>query len=113
MKAMAKALEKFLIMLDNGQYDESYDAAAPSFRNGLTKAAWASNLKQNRASLGKPTDRSAKKVNTNTDLGSGKKTYVVPVTSTFANGTVTEEVTLIQDTDGEFRVSDYSITTQR
>jgi hypothetical protein len=110
---MTKALETFLVMLDNGKYDESFDAAAPSFRKGVTKEAWASNLKANRASLGKPTDRTATKVNTNTDLTSGKKSYVVPVASTFEKGAVTEEVTLIQDEDGEFRVADYSITTQR
>jgi uncharacterized protein YjbI with pentapeptide repeats len=113
VKAMTKALESFLVMLDNGKYDESFDAAAPSFREGLTKASWASNLKANRASLGAPTDRSAKKVDTKTDLTTGKKTFVIPVSSTFTKGAVTEEVTLVQDESGEFKVADYSIATQR
>ena len=111
VKAMTKALESFLVMLDNGQYDESFEAASPSFREGLTKAGWAANLKANRASLGAPTDRSAKKVDTKTDLATGKKTFVVPVSSTFTKGAVTEEVTLVQEANGEFRVADYSITT--
>jgi uncharacterized protein YjbI with pentapeptide repeats len=112
-KAMTKALESFLVMLDNGKYDESFEAAAPSFREGVTKAAWANNLKTNRASLGTPTDRTATKVDTKTDLATGKKTYIIPVKSTFTKGSVTEELTLVQDENGEFKVADYSMTTQR
>jgi hypothetical protein len=73
----------------------------------------ASNLKANRASLGTPTDGSANKVDTKTDLTTGKKTYVVPVSSTFTKGAMTEEVTLVQDESGEFKVADYLIATQR
>lgn len=111
--ALVKSVTTFLQMLDEARYDESFEAAAPSFREGLTKEKWAANLKANRATLGTPTDRTAKKFDSTTNLETGKKSYVVPVTSVFANGTVTETLTVIVDEDGEYRVADYSLTTSQ
>lgn len=112
MKAIANTLDQFLIMLNNGQYDQSFDAASPDFRKGVTKAAWANNLRKNRESLGKATDHRLKTIDTNTDLTSGKKTYVVPVASTFEKGNATETITVVQDADNQYRVSDYAMTTE-
>jgi hypothetical protein len=112
MKAIANTLDQFLLMLNSGLYDQSFDAASADFRNGVTKAAWANNLRKNRESLGKATDHKLKTIDTNTDLATGKKTYVVPVASTFEKGNATETITVVQDPDGQYRVSDYSMTTE-
>jgi hypothetical protein len=108
---MVKVVEAFLIMLDKGQYAESFDAADPSFREGLTKKAWSENLTQHRATLGKSTKRTLiDNVDTNTDLTSGKVTYVFRVNSTFEADTVVEEVTIVKSADGQYRVADHAIT---
>jgi hypothetical protein len=112
LKAIAATLDQFLLMLNNGQYDQSFDAASPDFRNGVTKASWASNLRKNRETLGKATDHQLKTIDTQTDLTSGKKTYVVPVASKFEKGNATETITVVQDPDNQYRVSDYSMTTE-
>ena len=112
MKAIAAVLDQFLIMLNNGQYDQSFDAASESFRSGVTKAAWANNLRKNRETLGKATDHQLKTIDTNTDLTSGRKSYVVPVASKFEKGSATETITVVQDADNQYRVSDYSMTTE-
>ena len=112
LKAIAATLDQFLIMLNEGQYDQSFDAASPDFRSGVTKAAWANNLRQNREPLGKATDHQLKTIDTNTDLTTGKKTYVVPVASKFEKGSATETITVVQDADNQYRVADYSMTTE-
>ncbi len=111
-KAITKSLDQFLTMLNGGQYDQSFDAASPTFRQGVTKAAWANNMKENRESLGQATDHQLKGLDTKTDLTTGAKTYVVPVASTFEKGKATEEITFVQDTDQQYRVADYSLTTE-
>ena len=112
LKAIAATLDQFLIMLNNGQYDQSFDAASESFRSGVTKAAWTNNLRKNREPLGKAADHQLKTIDTNTDLTSGRKTYVVPVASKFEKGSATETITVVQDADNQYRVSDYSMTTE-
>ena len=112
LKAIAATLDAFLIMLNNGQYDQSFDAASEIFRSGVTKAAWANNLRKNRETLGKATDHQLQTIDTNTDLTSGKKTYVVPVASKFEKGSATETITIVQDADNQYRVADYSMTTE-
>ena len=108
--AMAKVVETFLVMLDEGHFAESYDAADASFRKGLTKEVWVETLKKDRASLGAPKNRSATKVDTKTDLGSGKVTYVIPVSSKFEKGSFIEELILVESADGKYGVADWSIT---
>ena len=110
LKAITATLDQFLLMLNRGQYNESFDAGAPSFREGLTKAAYTENLRKIRSPFGKATDHQLKTIDTNTDVATGQKTYVIPVASTFENGTATETITVVQDTDKQYRVSDYSLT---
>lgn len=109
---MVKVVEDFLVMLDLGRFAESFDAADASFREGLTKEAWVANLQKHRAPMGKPKDRSLTKVDTNTDLATGKKSYVFPVNSTFEKGSLVEEITVVKSADDQYRVSDYSTTTR-
>ena len=109
---MVKVVEDFLVMLDLGRFAESFDAADASFREGLTKDAWVANLQKHRAPLGRHKERSLTKVDTNTDLTTGKKSYVFPVNSTFEKGSLVEEITVVKSADDQYRVADYSTTTQ-
>lgn len=73
MDIMVKAVENFLVMLDLGQFAESFDAADDSFREGLTKEAYVANMQENRARMGTPKERSLTKVDTDTNLETGAK----------------------------------------
>ncbi len=111
MDIMVKAVENFLVMLDLGQFAESFDAADDSFREGLTKEAYVANMQENRARMGTPKERSLTKVDTNTNLETGAKSYEFPVNSTFEKASIVEEITVVESADGQYRVSDYSIVT--
>jgi hypothetical protein len=109
-EALMKTVDQFLRMLDSGQYEQSYNAASPSFHTAVTKTTYVDYMRQNRASLSKATDHQVKPMDTNTDPQTGAKTYVIPIASKIEKGDVTEIVTVVQDPDNQYRVSDYSLT---
>ncbi len=111
MALRVKAVESFLVMLDVGQFAESFDAADERFREGVTKEQYVANIRESRARMGTPTDRSLTKVDTNTDLTTGEKSYDFPVNSTFEKGSIVEKITIVESADGQYRVSDYSMVT--
>jgi len=104
--------EKWLALLDEGKYAESWDESSELFRKNVTKIEWAATIKGIRTPLGKVKSRTKQEADYRTSLpGSPDGEYVViPYRTTFANKKdAIETVTPMKDKDGKWRVSGYYI----
>ena len=110
--AAVAAADAWLKTLDAGKYGESWDEAAPLFKNAVTKADWERAVKSVREPLGKLVSR---KVASRTVTGSlpgapdGKYVVVVYETSFESKKRAAETVTPMLAADGKWRVSGYFI----
>jgi len=110
-KAVAAA-EKWLALLDEGKYAETWDQSAGMFRKNSAKKQWVATLKGLLGSLGKMKSRVKQDADYRTSLpGSPAGEYVVIIfKTTFANKKdAIETVTPMKDKDGKWRVSGYYI----
>jgi hypothetical protein len=106
------AAEKWLIMVDEGQYSESWQSAAGYFRNAVKEDQWEQMMKAHRIPLGKLVSRSVKTKTYKTSLpGAPDGEYVViQFKTSFENKKqAVETVTPMMDKDGKWRVSGYYI----
>ncbi|MDP6542529.1 MAG: DUF4019 domain-containing protein [Phycisphaerae bacterium] len=110
-KAVAAA-EKWLALLDEGKYAESWDESAGFFRKSVARTKWAATMKDLRTPLGKVKSRTKQEADYRTSLpGAPDGEYVVIMfKTTFANkaGAI-ETVTPVKGKDGKWRVSGYYI----
>jgi len=110
-KASAVA-EKWLALLDEGKYAESWDESAELFRKSVAKKKWSATIERLRAPLGKVESRVKQDSDYRTSLpGAPDGEYVViPYKTTFANKkNAIETVTPMKGKDGKWRVSGYYI----
>jgi hypothetical protein len=110
--AAVAASQKWLAIVDAGQYGESWDAAAALFRQALTRPQWEAAVAKARAPLGKVVTRKLLSSELTTKLpGAPPGEYVVIQYDTdFENRRgMTETVTPMKDPDGIWRVSGYYI----
>jgi len=106
------AAEKWLNLVDEGEYDESWKEAAEYFRNAVMKEQWEQSLQAVRKPLGKLLSRQVKSTAYSTSLpGAPDGEYVViQFETSFENKkSATETVTPMMDKDGAWRVSGYYI----
>jgi len=111
-QAATKSAEAFLALVDKGQHDESWDAAAKLFQGAVTREKWKEALTATRTPLGKLVSRSLKVAKHTTSLpGAPDGQYVVVQFATsFENKKeAVETVTPMQEKDGTWRVSGYFI----
>lgn len=111
-KAATKAAENWLKLVDNGDYDKSWKAAAEYLRNAVKMKAFAQSLKAVRPPLGKVISRKVKSTTYATSLpGAPDGEYVVVQFKTsFKNKKASvETVTPILEKDGKWKVSGYFI----
>jgi hypothetical protein len=110
-KAAQAAAEKWLALVDSGDYGASYDAAASVFRKALTKEQWADAVGKARGPLGKLKSRRLLGAKRTTELpGAPKGDYVVmQYEAKFPAGTAVETITPMKDSDGSWRVSGYYV----
>jgi hypothetical protein len=111
-KAAVSSAEKWLGMIDEGKYAESWKGSAELFRNAVTQEQWVQSLQAVRKPLGKLLSRTVKSKTYKTSLpGAPDGEYVVIEFSTsFENKkTAVETVTPMKDKDGKWRVSGYYI----
>ena len=107
-----EAAEKWLALVDEGKYGESWETAAVYFKNGITKDKWEQMLTAFRKPLGKMLSRELKSKIYRTSLpGAPDGEYVViQFTTSFENKKHSiETVTPMLDRDGKWRVSGYYI----
>jgi len=113
-KAVAAVVEKWLALVDEGKYGESWDAASESLRKSVKKDKWGDTLKRLRPPLGKVVSRVKLEAEYRTALpGSPEGEYVVIIfKTTFANAgkkDAIETITPMKDKDGKWRVSGYNL----
>ena len=111
-KAAVSAAEKWLRMIDEGKYAESWKGSAELFRNAVTQEQWVQSLQGVRKPLGKLLSRAVKSKTYTTSLpGAPDGEYVVVEFATsFENKkSAVETVTPMKDKDGKWRVSGYYI----
>ena len=111
-KAAAYATASWLALIDSNQYGESWFQAASEFRNSLSKEQWVNALRSVRAPLEKLQSRQLKGATYTTKLPSAPAgEYVVVLYDTnFENRSgVIENVVVVKEKDGQWKVSGYFI----
>ena len=109
--AIAEA-EKWLGLVDEGKYAESWTEAAGYFKNAIAQEQWVQSLKAVRNPFGKLISREVKNKTYSTSLpGAPDGEYVViQFETSFANKrSAIETVTPMLEKDGKWRVSGYFI----
>jgi hypothetical protein len=103
--------EKWLALLDDQKYEESWTQASNMFRGEVPQERWVAALKQSRAPLGSMVSRTTARVDfTKTLRGAPDGDYaIIHFTTNFKNKSdVTERLTLVKE-DGKWRASAYAI----
>jgi tetratricopeptide (TPR) repeat protein len=111
-KKAHEAVKKWLALLDEGKYAETWDESAGLFRKASAKKQWIATLKGLLGSLGKMKSRTRQDADYRTSLpGSPEGEYVIFTFKTvYAKKPATiETVTPMRDKDGKWRVSGYYI----
>ena len=110
--AAVSAAEKWLVVIDEGKYSESWQEAAIYFRNAVKQEQWEQSLQAHRKPLGKLVSRKVKSKAYKTSLpGTPDGEYVViQFETSFENKKRSiETVTPMIDNDEKWRVSGYYI----
>jgi hypothetical protein len=111
-KSAVSAAQKWLSMVDEGKYAESWKEAAEYFRNAVIQDQWEQTLQAVRKPLGKLVSRNVKTQSYTTSLpGAPDGEYVViQFESSFENKkSAIETVTPMLGEDGNWRVAGYYI----
>ncbi len=109
-KAAVASAEKWLGLVDQGDYAESWKEAAAYLRKGMTEQKWVHILEDFRAPLGKMIARTQGDAVSRTSLqGAPNGEYVLMhfYTSFAKNKAAIETVISILDKDGKWRVAAY------
>jgi hypothetical protein len=111
-KAAVNAAEKWVALVDAGEYTASWKEAAEYFRAAVSSGQWVQAIEAVRGPLGKVVSRKVKSRTYHTSLpGAPDGEYVVVQFDTsFRNKkSAIETVTPMRDKDGRWRVSGYFI----
>jgi len=111
-EAAVKAAVSWLSLVDNGDYDKSWEEAAAYFRNAIPKGQWQQTIAAVRKPLGDVIMREMDSRNAVTSLpGAPDGEYVViQFKTSFANKKAAiETITPMLEKDGTWRVSGYYI----
>ena len=111
-KDAVSVAEKWLSLVDEGKYGESWKDAAVYFKNAIKQEQWEQTVKAVRKPLGKLISRQVKSASYQTTLpGAPDGEYVVITfeTSLENKKSAIETVTPMMDKDGKWRVSGYFI----
>lgn len=111
-KAAVTAAEKWLGVVDEGKYSESWKEAAEYLRNAVKQEQLEQSLQAVRKAFGKLVSRKVKSTSYKTSLpGAPDGQYVViEFETSFENKkSAIETVTPMMDNDGKWRVSGYYI----
>lgn len=107
-----KAAESWLLLLDEGKFEESWETSASLARNKVSKEQWAQSMGSARSTFGALINRAVKTKEYATSLpGAPDGQYVIIQyeTSFEKKQSAIETVTPMLDSDGHWRVSGYFI----
>jgi hypothetical protein len=108
----AQAAQKWLKLVDDGEYKQSWESASGLFKAAVTDDQWEQQVAAVREPLGKVIVRKLKSTHYTTSLPGAPdgKYVVIRYATTFQNKkSAVETVTLMLDADGEWHVSGYYI----
>jgi hypothetical protein len=111
-QAARSGAESWLALIDQTQYGQSWDAAAPLFQSAVTKEQWEGAVKQARGPLGELASRKFRAAEYKESLPGapdGKYVVVFYDTSFVQKAAATESVTLAHTPDGAWKVAGYFI----
>lgn len=111
-QAAVAAAEKWLALVDAGDYAQSWQESAVYFQDAVPKDGWVQSLKSIRYPLGKVASRKVNNTTPKTSLpGVPDGEYIVIEfdTSFEHKATATETVTPMLEKDGRWRVTGYYI----
>lgn len=111
-KAALDSAEKWLALVDDGSYGQSWDETSGYFKNAITKQQWRESLQAYRKPLGKLVSRKLISTQYATSLpGAPDGEYVlIQYETSFENKkSAIEKITPMLDKDGKWRVSGYFI----
>jgi Protein of unknown function (DUF4019) len=106
------AAEQWVVLVDDGQYDESWKEASKVFQDLNPAPDWQKKTEADRAQLGPKQSRKLKDVKSlNSVRGLPSGQYVmVKYQSSYANKkTATETITAVLDGDGNWRIAAYAL----
>jgi len=106
------AAEQWIVLVDDGQYEQSWKEASKIFRDALSSPDWQKKAETDRSHLGQKQSRKLKDLKLGpTVKGLPAGQYVqVKYQSSYANKKVAlETVTAVLEPDGNWRVAAYSI----
>jgi uncharacterized protein DUF4019 len=107
-----KAADRWLKLVDKGDYKQSWETASTIFKNAVTADLWAQQVGGVRKPLGALVSRKLKSAQYTTSLPGAPdgKYVVIQYDSVFQNkGAAVETVTPMLDKDGQWRISGYYI----
>ena len=111
-KLATKAAQVWVLLVDDGKYEESWDKATNNFQVAISRAEWKDALTAVRSPLGKVGSRAVKSAQFTTSLpGAPDGRYVVIqfATSFEKKKEAIETVVPMEEPDGVWRVSGYFI----
>lgn len=111
-KRAVEAAEKWLTLVDKGDYAESWETASVLFRKAVSQNDWEQTLSKSRGLFGNMISRELMQAKYETSLpGAPDGEYVIiQFRAVFEKKTAAvETVTPMKDPDGEWRVSGYYI----
>ena len=106
------ATTTWLALLDQGKYEQSWDAAAPAFQSAVTKTAWTQALSQARGPFepfGARTLLGTRYAETLPGAPPGPYVVVQYQTKVAGDRQVVETITPMRTPDGSWRVSGYFV----
>ena len=107
-----EAAEKWLTLIDEGKYQESWEEAAPLFKSSVTSEQWEQTIRAVRKPIGRVLERNVRSSVYATSLPGAPdgSYYVIQFNSSFSSKKKTvETVTPMKGEDGVWRVSGYFI----
>lgn len=110
-KAAIESAQSWLKIVDAGNYAESWNETAESFRSAVKKEQWPQMLTAVRKPLGKVVSRKvlAKQYTESLPNAPKGKYVIIQFDTAFENKKAVETVTPALDKDGKWRVSGYYI----
>jgi hypothetical protein len=111
-QAATTASNRWLQLVDKGQYSQSWNQASQYFKNHVKRAQWQAQVSAARSPFGKVIERKLRSTNPATSLpGAPDGNYVVIQYDTAfeKKNAAVETVTPMKEANGEWRVSGYFI----
>lgn len=107
------AAEQWIVLVDDGQYEQSWKEAGKTFQAWITSEEWQKRAAEERGRFGRKTGRKLKDLKESTNphgLPSGQYVFVKYQSSFEKKKKVSETIAAVLEGDGTWRVASYVTT---